>query len=125
MTLLNIYRMRSSWKPFRRCFAFIHCLHRSKRKKDYFLFDVSPSEIRKEFRKYCDKGFHACRHSKITLTVGKTQSVMYCKLVCGHRGESYQNYLHTYEMWVKKANEQPQKSRFSKSTPQLEVVGSD
>lgn len=64
--------------------------------KDYFLLDVEPNVIRREFLKHTKKGFHATRHTAITYLSIKIPSAdeNIIKLISGHRSEAYANYQH-------------------------------
>lgn len=63
--------------------------------KDYFLLDVEPNTLRREFLKHTKKGFHAARHTAITYLTQKLSSdENIIKLISGHRSEAYATYVH-------------------------------
>jgi hypothetical protein len=72
--------------------------------KDYFLLDVDPSVLRREFIKHTDKGFHSCRHTYITTLVGKFKDITLTRLITGHRSDAFENYVHIYEQYAEQSS---------------------
>lgn len=77
--------------------------------KDYFLLDVDPSVLRREFIKFTKKGFHACRHTYITNLVGRYRDMAITRLITGHKSDAFEAYVHIYEQY---AEQIARKSKF-------------
>ncbi|MFG1523869.1 hypothetical protein ABMA67_02550 [Halobacteriovorax sp. RZ-3] len=72
---------------------------------DWFLFCEDHNEIRRHFRKHCQKGFHACRHSYTTNLIGKTRHQILTRTITGHRSmDVFERYVHIYEEYMNKSN---------------------
>jgi len=78
--------------------------------KDYFLLDVDPSVLRREFIQHTKKGFHSCRHTYITTLVGRFNDMTLTRLISGHRSEAFEAYVHIYQQY---AEETSRKHKFT------------
>lgn len=88
---------------------------------DYLLFNMSSSKIRKSFRKYCDKGLHACRHSFTTMLAGQSREIMMTRAITGHKSSAFEGYLHIYEEWMQKAGRKKPREVRSKEIKKVKV----
>lgn len=73
-------------------------------KQDYFLLDVEPNVLRREFIQHTKKSFHSCRHTFITSLVGKYRDMAMTRLITGHRSEAFESYVHIYEQYAEEVD---------------------
>jgi hypothetical protein len=86
-----------------KCIDKVHGPHANR--GDYFLFDdIEAYKLRNDFRLVCTKGYHATRHSYITLTIGdllKMNKIKYpdqlIRSITGITSAVLENYIHIYE----------------------------